>query len=36
MAVLHYLPELKWDLGLAFGAQFLHDLSMGIFIPPQY
>ena len=30
MAVLGYLPKLKRDLGLAFGAQFLHDFSIKI------
>ena len=28
MAVLGYLPKLKTDLGLAFGAYFLHDFSV--------
>ena len=31
MAVLGYLPKLRRDLGLAFGAQFLHDFSMKMF-----
>ena len=32
MAVLGYLPKLKGDLGLAFGAHFLHDFSIKIFL----
>ena len=28
MAVLGYLAKLKRDLGLAFGAYFLHDFSI--------
>ena len=28
MAVLSYLAKLKRDLGLPFGAYFLHDFSM--------
>ena len=32
MAVLGYLPNLKRGLGLAFGAHFLHDFSIKIFI----
>ena len=28
MAVLGYLEKLKRDLGLAFGAHFLHDFSI--------
>ena len=31
MAVLGYLPKLKRDLGLAFGAHFLHDFSIKFF-----
>ena len=27
MAVLGYLPKLKWGLGLPFGAHFLHNFS---------
>ena len=30
MTVLGYLPKLKWGLRLAFGADFLHDLSIKI------
>ena len=30
MAVLGYLAKLKRGLGLAFGAYFLHDLSINI------
>ena len=30
MAVLGYLPKLKRDLGLAFGAHFLHDFSINV------
>ena len=32
MAVLDYLPKLKQVLGLAFGAHFMHDLSIKIFL----
>ena len=32
MAVLGYLQKLKGDLGLAFGAHFLHDFSIKIFL----
>ena len=32
MAVLGYLPKLKRDLGLAFGAHFLHDFSIKMFL----
>ena len=32
MAVLGYLPKLKKDLGLAFGAYFWHDFSMKMFL----
>ena len=28
MAVFGYLPKLKRDLGLAFGAHFLHEFSL--------
>ena len=28
MAVLGCLPKLKRDLGLTFGADFLHDISL--------
>ena len=28
MAVLGYLPKLKEDLGLAFGAHFRHEFSI--------
>ena len=31
MAVLGYLPKLKWGLGLAFGEHFLHDFSITMF-----
>ena len=31
MAVLGYLPKLKWGLGLAFGEHFLHDFSIKMF-----
>ena len=31
MAVLGYLPKLKRGLGLAFGAHFLHDLSIKMY-----
>ena len=31
MAVLGYLPKLKKDLGLAFGAYFVYDSSIKIF-----
>ena len=30
--VFSYLPKLKWGLGLAFGAHFLHDVSIKIFL----
>ena len=32
MAVLDYLPKLKSSLGLAFGAHFLHDFSIKMFL----
>ena len=32
MAVLNYLPKLKGDLGLTFGAYFLYDFSMKMFL----
>ena len=32
MAVLGHLPKLKRDLGLAFGAHFLHDFSIKMFL----
>ena len=32
MAVLCYLPKLKRNLELAFGAYFLHDFSMEMFL----
>ena len=32
MAVLGYLPKLKRGLGLAFGAHFLHDFSIKMFL----
>ena len=32
MAVLGYLAKLKWGLGLAFGAHFLHDFSIEMFL----
>ena len=32
MAVLGYLPNLKGDLRLAFGAPFLHDFSKKYFL----
>ena len=32
MTVLGYLPKLKRDLGLAFGAHFWHDLSIKMFL----
>ena len=32
MTVLDYLAQLKKDLGLAFGAHFLHDISIKIFL----
>ena len=31
MAVLDYLAKLKSGLGLAFGANFLHDFSIKMF-----
>ena len=31
MAVLGYLPQLKKDLGLAFGPHFRHDFSIKMF-----
>ena len=34
MTVLSYLPKLKRGLGLAFGAHFLHDFSMKMFLIP--
>ena len=32
MAVLGYLPKLKGGLGLAYGAHFLHDFSIKMFL----
>ena len=32
MAVLGYLPKLKRVLGLGFGAYFLHDFSIKMFL----
>ena len=32
MAVLGYLPKLKRGLGLAFGAYFLYDSSLQMFL----
>ena len=32
MTVLDYLPKLKRGLGLAFGAHFLYDFSIKIFL----
>ena len=32
MAVLGYLPKLKRGLRLAFGAHFLHDFSLQMFL----
>ena len=32
MVVLDYLAKLKRGLGLAFGAHFLHDFSIKIFL----
>ena len=32
MAVLGYLPKLKRGLALAFGARFLHDFSIKMFL----
>ena len=32
MAVLGYLPELKRNLGLAFGDYFWHDFSIKMFL----
>ena len=32
MAVLGYLPNLKRGLGIAFGAHFLHDFSIKMFL----
>ena len=32
MAVLGYLPKLKRSLGIAFGADFLHDVSIKVFL----
>ena len=32
MAVLGYLPKLKWSLGLAYGANFLHDFCEKFFL----
>ena len=32
MVVLRYLAKLKRGLGLAFGAHFLHDVSMKVFL----
>ena len=35
MAVLGYLPELKRDLELSFGADFLHDIPIKMFFIRQ-
>ena len=35
MAVLDYSPKLKWTLGLTFGAHFLHDFSLKMFLVYQ-
>ena len=32
MAVLGYLAKLKWGPGLAFGAHFLHNFSIKMFL----
>ena len=32
MDVLAYLAKLKWGLGQAFGAHFLHDFPMKMFL----
>ena len=32
MAFLGYLAKFKKDLGLAFGAHFLHDFSIKMFL----
>ena len=32
MAVLGYLPKLKWNLGLAFAAHFPHDFFIKMFL----
>ena len=32
MAVLGYLPKLKWGLGLAYGANFQHDFCEKCFL----
>ena len=32
MAVLGYLPKLEMGLGLAFGANLMHDFSMNMFL----
>ena len=32
MVVLGYLPELKRGLGITFGAYFLHDFSIKMFL----
>ena len=32
MALLGYLVKLKGDLGLAFGAHFLHDFYIKMFL----
>ena len=32
MAVLDYLPKLKKGLGLAYGAHFLHNFSIKMFL----
>ena len=32
MAVLGFLAQLKRDLGLGFGAYFLHDFSIKMFL----
>ena len=32
MVVLGYLPKLKRNLGLAFGAHFLHNFSIKMFL----
>ena len=36
MAVLGYLAKVNRDLGVAFGAHFLHDFSTKYLIPYQW
>ena len=32
LAVLRHLPKVKWGLGIAFGAHFLHTFPIKMFL----